>query len=124
MLEFFKGPVVSGSANLHAHPIIGHADLTLGARVRDVLEAQIKVGGGRFHGIRYGVSWDASPAIGSGLPVDGTHAGQPCPAAAEVPPAEIVVLPAQVLVDTSKLYSWPKGQPSKFNDPGAFLTGV
>jgi hypothetical protein len=22
------------------------------------------------------------------------------------------------LVDTSKLYSWPKGQPSKFNDPG------
>ena len=30
----------------------------------------------------------------------------------------------QILVDTSKLYSWPKGQPSKFNDPGAFLTGV
>jgi hypothetical protein len=30
----------------------------------------------------------------------------------------------QILVDTSKLYSWPKGQPTKFNDPGAFLTGV
>jgi predicted TIM-barrel fold metal-dependent hydrolase len=31
--------------------------------VRDVLEAQIAVAGGRFRGIRYGVSWDASEAI-------------------------------------------------------------
>jgi len=46
-----------------AEAIIGHADLTLGARVRDVLEAQIAVGGGRFRGIRYGVSYDASPEI-------------------------------------------------------------
>ena len=27
----------------------------------------------------------------------------------------------QILVDVSKLYQWPKGQPSQFNDPGAFL---
>ena len=27
----------------------------------------------------------------------------------------------QIIVDTSRLYQWPKGQPSKFNDPGAFL---
>ena len=27
----------------------------------------------------------------------------------------------QILVDVSKLYQWPKGQPSAFNDPGAFL---
>jgi L-fuconolactonase len=46
-----------------AEAIIGHADLTLGARVRDVLEAQIKVGGGRFRGIRYGLSWDAADSI-------------------------------------------------------------
>src|SRR5689334_4151383 len=46
-----------------AEAIIGHADLTLGARVRDVLEAQIKVAGGRFRGIRYGVSWDESTTI-------------------------------------------------------------
>jgi hypothetical protein len=46
-----------------AEAIIGHADLMLGARVRDVLEAQIAVGGGSFRGIRYGVSWDASEAI-------------------------------------------------------------
>ena len=46
-----------------AEAIIGHADLTLGARVRDVLEAQLKAGGGRFRGIRYGVSSDGSAAI-------------------------------------------------------------
>ena len=27
----------------------------------------------------------------------------------------------QIIVDTSRLYSWPKGQPSHFNDPGSFL---
>jgi predicted TIM-barrel fold metal-dependent hydrolase len=46
-----------------AEGIVGHADLTLGARVREVLEAEIRVGGGRFRGIRHGVSWDASDAI-------------------------------------------------------------
>jgi predicted TIM-barrel fold metal-dependent hydrolase len=46
-----------------AEAIIGHADLTIGARARDVLEAQLKVGGGRFRGIRYGVSWDGDEAI-------------------------------------------------------------
>jgi L-fuconolactonase len=47
-----------------AEAIIGHADLTIGARVRDVLEAEIAVGGGRFRGIRYGVAWDGSDAVG------------------------------------------------------------
>jgi L-fuconolactonase len=46
-----------------AEAIIGHADLTIGARVRDVLEAEMAVAGGRFRGIRYGVSWDPNPAI-------------------------------------------------------------
>jgi L-fuconolactonase len=46
-----------------AEGIVGHADLTLGARVRDVLEAEIAAGGGRFRGIRHGVSWDEHPAI-------------------------------------------------------------
>src|SRR5580658_3850508 len=36
-----------------AEAIIGHADLTLGARVREVLETEIRVGGGRFRGIRH-----------------------------------------------------------------------
>src|SRR5271169_6702460 len=46
-----------------AEGIVGHADLTLGARVREVLEAEIRVGGGRFRGIRHGVSWDSNDAI-------------------------------------------------------------
>ena len=33
--------------------IVGHADLTLGARVAPVLEAMIAAGGGRFKGIRF-----------------------------------------------------------------------
>ena len=43
-----------------AEAIVGHADLTLGARVRDVLEAEIAAGGGRMRGIRFSVPWDAS----------------------------------------------------------------
>jgi L-fuconolactonase len=41
--------------------IVGHADLTLGASVRDVLEAHIHAGGGRFRGIRHSNAWDARP---------------------------------------------------------------
>lgn len=47
-----------------AEAIIGHADLTRGARVRDVLEAEIAVAGGRFRGIRHGVAWDGSDEVG------------------------------------------------------------
>jgi L-fuconolactonase len=46
-----------------AEGIVGHADLTLGVRVREVLQAEIAVAGGRFRGIRHGASWDASDAI-------------------------------------------------------------
>ena len=67
-VEFVNGiAAMSASGNYGpcrvAEAIIGHANLTLGARVRDVLEAQIAVGGGRFRGIRYGLSQDASEAI-------------------------------------------------------------
>lgn len=40
--------------------IVGHADLTLGASVRDVLEAHLRAGGGRFRGIRHTNAWEAS----------------------------------------------------------------
>ncbi len=43
-----------------AEGIVGHADLTIGTRVRDVLEAEIAAGGGRMRGIRFSVPWDAS----------------------------------------------------------------
>jgi len=68
-----RGRIVNGIAAMSAsggygpcrvaEAIIGHADLTLGARVREVLEAEIRVGGGRFRGIRHGVSWDSNDAI-------------------------------------------------------------
>jgi L-fuconolactonase len=41
--------------------IVGHADLRLGARVHDVLEAHLRAGGGRFRGIRHIAAWDADP---------------------------------------------------------------
>ena len=41
--------------------IVSYADLTLGAAVREVLEAHIRAGGGRFRGIRHIVAWDADP---------------------------------------------------------------
>jgi predicted TIM-barrel fold metal-dependent hydrolase len=43
--------------------IVGHADLTLGARVEPVLEAHIRAGGGRFRGIRHITAYDADTSI-------------------------------------------------------------
>jgi predicted TIM-barrel fold metal-dependent hydrolase len=45
--------------------IVGFADLTLGAAVAPVLEAHLAAGGGRFKGVRYTTTWDASPEIKS-----------------------------------------------------------
>ncbi len=45
--------------------IVGYADLTLGARVEPVLEAQIRAGGGRFRGVRHSAGWDQSDTIGN-----------------------------------------------------------
>jgi len=43
--------------------IVGYADLMRGAAVREVLQAHIAAGGGRFRGIRHAGAWDASPKI-------------------------------------------------------------
>jgi L-fuconolactonase len=43
--------------------IVGHANLSLGAAVREVLEAHIAHGGGRFRGIRHAASSDPDPAV-------------------------------------------------------------
>ncbi len=47
-----------GPARLFAG-IVSYADLRLGARVREVLEAHVRAGNGRFRGIRHIVAWDA-----------------------------------------------------------------
>ncbi len=43
--------------------IVGFADLSLGARVEQVLEAHVTAGGGRFRGIRHISAFDPSGAI-------------------------------------------------------------
>jgi predicted TIM-barrel fold metal-dependent hydrolase len=43
--------------------IVSHADLTLGAAVRPVLEAHAAAGGRRFRGIRHSACWDPDPAM-------------------------------------------------------------
>ena len=68
-VEFVNGiAAMSASGNYGpcrvAEVIIGYADLRLGTRVRDVLEAEIAAGNGRFRGIRMGVSWDGHDSIG------------------------------------------------------------
>jgi L-fuconolactonase len=68
-VEFVNGiAAMSASGNYGpcrvAEAIIGYADLRLGARVRDVLEAEIAAGNGRFRGIRMGVSWDGDDRVG------------------------------------------------------------
>ena len=45
--------------------IVGFADLTLGDRVTETLEAHIAAGGGRFRGIRQRGKWDPHPEIGT-----------------------------------------------------------
>jgi predicted TIM-barrel fold metal-dependent hydrolase len=43
--------------------IVGHADLRLGARAQEVLEAHVRVGGGRFRGIRHITAWDVDSTV-------------------------------------------------------------
>jgi L-fuconolactonase len=43
--------------------IVSRADLTEGAAVREVLEAHIAAGNGRFRGIRHAGAWDASSDV-------------------------------------------------------------
>ena len=43
--------------------IVGFADMRLGDGVRDVLEAHIRAGGGRFRGVRHISAWDADSSI-------------------------------------------------------------
>jgi L-fuconolactonase len=51
--------------------IVGHADLTLGAPVRDVLAAHIRAGGDRFRGIRHTNAWESSVPRPSNAPRPG-----------------------------------------------------
>jgi L-fuconolactonase len=67
-VEFVTGiAAMSASGNYGpcrvAEGIVGGGDLSVGAGVRALLEAQIAAAGGRLRGMRHGVAWDAHPAI-------------------------------------------------------------
>jgi len=62
------------------------------------------------------------PCHGSGYDSEGINFEGPAPRPMDR--ANVEIAPdGQILVDVSKLYQWPKGQPSHFNDPGAYLPG-
>ncbi len=60
------------------------------------------------------------PCHGSGYDSEGVNFEGPAPRPMDR--AKVEIAPdGQVLVDVSRLYQWPKGQPTQFNDDGAFL---
>jgi cytochrome b6-f complex iron-sulfur subunit len=60
------------------------------------------------------------PCHGSGYDNEGINFEGPAPRPMDR--AHLEIAPdGQILVDVSKLYQWPKGQPTQFNDDGAFL---
>ena len=60
------------------------------------------------------------PCHGSGYDSEGVNFEGPAPRPMDR--AHVDVAPdGQIIVDVSRLYQWPKGQPSHFDDPGAFI---
>jgi predicted TIM-barrel fold metal-dependent hydrolase len=54
--------------------IVGHVDLRLGEVAREVLEAHIRVAGGRFRGIRHIAAWDDEVRRSANSPAPGLYA--------------------------------------------------
>ena len=61
------------------------------------------------------------PCHGSGYDSEGINFEGPAPRPMDR--AHVELAPdGQIIVDTSRLYQWPKGQPTHFDDPGAYLS--
>jgi cytochrome b6-f complex iron-sulfur subunit len=72
--------------------------------------------------------WKASenkfkcPCHGSGYDSEGINFEGPAPRPMDR--AHVELAPdGQIIVDVARLFQWPKGQPTHFNDPGSFLAG-
>lgn len=66
--EFVNGVAAMAASGVYGQTlacagIVGHADLTRGAQAREVLEAHLAAGGGRFRGIRQSASYDPDPQV-------------------------------------------------------------
>jgi len=67
-VEYVNGVAAQGASGLYGayRPcvgIVGHADMQLGDGAREVLEALVAAGNGRFRGIRHQGAWDADPDV-------------------------------------------------------------
>ena len=67
-VEFVNGIAAMSASGSYgpcrvAEGIVGGGDLTVGARVRELLEAEIAAAGGRLRGMRHGVAWDTHEAV-------------------------------------------------------------
>ncbi|HVL45599.1 MAG TPA: amidohydrolase family protein [Acidovorax sp.] len=66
--EYVVACTPSGSGPIHlACGLVGHADLRRGSAVREVLDAHLEAGHGRFRGIRHLVTWDADSSLSNPL---------------------------------------------------------
>lgn len=63
----YVAKVTQGSAPQIAAGIVGHADLRSGAAVREVLEAHLEAGLGRFRGVRHLTTWNADATLANPL---------------------------------------------------------
>lgn len=66
-VEFVNGVAAQGASGLYGHyrpcaAIVGHADLTLGAKAGEVLDA-LRAASPRFVGIRHAAAWDTDPEV-------------------------------------------------------------
>lgn len=66
--EFVNGIAAMAASGAYGNTrlcegIVGFADLRMGAAVEKVLEEHIRVGGGRFRGVRHASGWDTDPAV-------------------------------------------------------------
>ncbi len=60
------------------------------------------------------------PCHGSGYDMEGINFEGPAPRPMDRAKVELDA-EGQIVVDISKLYSWPKGGPNQFNEPGAYI---
>ena len=61
------------------------------------------------------------PCHGSGYDTEGINFEGPAPRPMDRAYVELAP-DGQIIVDISRLYQWPKGQPSHFNEPGSYLS--
>ncbi len=76
--EFVVGQAAQSASGRYgrtriAEALFGYADLTRGDGVREVLDAHVAAGNGRFRGVRFQANWDGSGEIRGGAPATGLH---------------------------------------------------